>query len=59
MIHSRQDSFFKIIGKLEGTIDDKLEFCGVPELSDKHEKICAEILKLAKERKSDLQGETG
>jgi len=45
------------VRKLEGTIDDKLEFCGIPSLLDKHEKICAEILKLAKERESDLQEE--
>jgi type I restriction enzyme R subunit len=43
--------------KLEGTIDDKLEFCGIRILSDKHEKLCAEILRLAKERKSDLREE--
>ena len=45
------------VRKLEGTIDDKLEFCGIASLSDRHEKICAEILKLAEERKSDLQEE--
>ena len=45
------------VRKLEGTIDDKLEFCGIPALLNKHEKICAEILKLAKERESDLQEE--
>ena len=45
------------VRKLEGTIDDKLEFCGIASLSDKHEKICAEILKLAEKRKSDLKEE--
>ena len=35
------------VRKLEGTIDDRLEFSGIPALSGKHEKICAEILKLA------------
>jgi type I restriction enzyme, R subunit len=36
------------VKKLKGIIDDKLDFCDIDAFSDKHEKICAEILSLAK-----------
>lgn len=46
------------IKKLQGAIDDKLDFCGITALSDKHEKICSDILSLAKQKESDLQEDT-
>jgi len=46
------------VKKLQGTIDDKLDFCNITALSDKHEKICSDILNLAKKRERDLQEET-
>ena len=46
------------VKKLQGTIDDKLDFCNITALSNKHEKICSDILNLAKKRERDLQEET-
>lgn len=42
------------VKKLQGEIDDKLDFCGIPEINSKHEKICADILNLAQKRENDL-----
>lgn len=43
------------VKKLQGEIDDKLDFCGIPEIDSKHEKICADILSLAEKRENDLK----
>ena len=42
------------VKKLQGEIDDKLDFCGIPEIDSKHEKICTDILSLAEKRENDL-----
>ncbi len=39
---------------LSGDIDDLLDFCGIPEIEAKHEKITTELLALAKKRHNDL-----
>ena len=39
---------------LEREVDDLLDFCGVDEIAEKHEKITTEILALAKKRHNDL-----
>jgi len=42
--------------KLEGEIDDILEFCDIKEVSENHQKLTTEILALAKKRHQDLVG---
>lgn len=44
------------VKKLEGEIDDKLDFSGIKGISNKHERICADILSLAEKREHDLKG---
>jgi len=44
------------VKKLQGEIDDKLDFSGIGGITDKHERICADILSLAEKREHDLKG---
>jgi len=43
------------VKKIQGEIDDKLDFCDIPEITAKHEKICTDILSLAEKRENDLK----
>jgi len=43
------------VKKLQGEIDDKLDFSGIEEITTKHERICADILSLAEKREYDLK----
>lgn len=43
------------IRALSGKIDDEFDFCPIKEISQKHEEITAEILKLAKNRDAELR----
>lgn len=42
---------------LEGEIDDMLDYCGIEEISASHQRICTEILALAKIRHDELTSE--
>jgi type I restriction enzyme R subunit len=42
------------VQQLEAEIDDLLDFCGIAEIEEKHQKITMEILALAKKRHDDL-----
>ena len=44
------------VKKLEGEIDDLLDFSGIVEIADTRERICADILSLAQKREYDLKG---
>lgn len=45
------------IRKLEGEIDDMLDFCGIDEVSSNHKRLSVEIMNLAKKRHQELTGE--
>lgn len=45
------------IRKLQGELDDMLDFFNVDAISEKHEKISVEIMNLAKKRHQELTGE--
>ena len=45
------------IRKLQGELDDVLDFCGIEAISENHERISVEILSLAKKRHQELTGE--
>jgi type I restriction enzyme R subunit len=45
------------IRKLQGEIDDILDFSGIAEVAEKHERISVEIMNLAKRRHQELTGE--
>jgi type I restriction enzyme R subunit len=44
------------IRKLQGELDDMLDFFNVDVISEKHEKISVEIMNLAKKRHQELTG---
>ena len=43
------------VKKLQGEIDDKLDFCGIKEIGSMHERICTDILSLAEKREQDIK----
>ena len=45
------------IRKLQGELDDLIDFCDIEAVSDKHEKLSVDIMNLAKKRHSELTGE--
>lgn len=54
-------NFWKVreseIKKLQGELDDMLDFCGIDAVSSNHERVGTEILNLAKKRHQELTGE--
>jgi type I restriction enzyme R subunit len=43
------------VRELRGTLDDELQYCGIAEIAEKHEKLSTELLSLARTRDSELK----
>jgi type I restriction enzyme R subunit len=44
------------VRKLEGEVDDLLDFCDIPEVSEAHEKLSTEVMNLAEKRHQEITG---